>query len=70
MGKGEIAHYQQFLLFPQCFQKAYFPGASKGVLVWEWVNSLLDMPVLGFSSLEANKDIMTRTNGGYNYQVE
>ena len=37
MGKGEIAHYEQFLLFPQCFQKACFPGASKGVFVWEWV---------------------------------
>ena len=22
LGKGEIAHYEQFLLFPQCFQKA------------------------------------------------
>ena len=33
--KGEIARYEQFLLFPQCFQKAYFPGASKGVIVWE-----------------------------------
>ena len=28
---------EQFLLFPQCFQKACFPGASKGVIVWEWV---------------------------------
>ena len=28
MGKGEIAPYEQFLLFPQCFQKACFPGAS------------------------------------------
>ena len=37
MGKGEIACYEQFLLFPQCFQKACFPGASKGVTVWEWV---------------------------------
>ena len=37
MGKGEIARYEQFLLFPQCFQKACFPGASKGVIVWEWV---------------------------------
>ena len=42
MGKGEIAryeqeiaHYEQFLLFPQCFQKACFLGASKGVIVWE-----------------------------------
>ena len=36
-GKGEIARYEQFLLFPQCFQKACFPGACKGVIVWEWV---------------------------------
>ena len=37
VGKGEIARYEQFLLFPQCFQKACFPGASKSVIVWEWV---------------------------------
>ena len=37
VGKGEIAYYEQFLLFPQCFQKACFTGAS-GVIVWEWVN--------------------------------
>ena len=37
VGKGGIARYEQFLLFPQCFQKACFPGASKGVIVWEWV---------------------------------
>ena len=37
VGKGGIACYEQFLLFPQCFQKACFPGASKGVIVWEWV---------------------------------
>ena len=37
VGKGEIAHYEQFLLFPQCFQKVCFPGSSKGVTVWEWV---------------------------------
>ena len=40
LGKGEIVRYEQFLLFPQYFQKAFFPGASKGVIVWEWVNSL------------------------------
>ena len=40
VGKGEIARYEQFLLFPQCFQKACFPEASKGVIVWEWVNIL------------------------------
>ena len=37
VGKGEIARYEQFLLFPQCLQKACFPGASKGVIAWEWV---------------------------------
>ena len=37
VGKGEIARYEQFLVFPQCFQKAWFPGVSKGVIVWEWV---------------------------------
>ena len=37
VGKGEIAHYEQFLLFPQCFLNACFPEASKGVIVWEWV---------------------------------
>ena len=28
VGKGEIACYEQFLLFPHCFRKACFPGAS------------------------------------------
>ena len=40
VGKGEIARYEQFLLFPQCFQKACFPGAPKGDIVWKWVNPL------------------------------
>ena len=40
VGKGESVRYEQFLLFPQCFQKACFPGASKVVIVWEWVNKL------------------------------
>ena len=39
VGKGEIARYEQFLLFPQRFQKACFPGVSKGVIVWEWVKA-------------------------------
>ena len=40
VGKREIARYEQFLLFPQCFQKACFPEASKGVIVWEWVKKM------------------------------
>ena len=58
VGKGEIAHYEQFLLFPQCFQTACFSGASKGVIVWEWVN-WVKFEVNGFYTLEvtACKDL-------------
>ena len=56
MGKGEIARYEQFLLFPQCFQKACFPRASKGVIMWEWVNSLPNNKFLGWSKLKALAD--------------
>ena len=47
VGKGEIARYEQFLLFPQCFQKACFAGASKGVIVWEWVK--LAVKIMGIA---------------------
>ena len=46
VGKGEIARYEQFFLFPQCFQKACFPGASKDVIVWEWVKEFQDTDCL------------------------
>ena len=49
VGKEEIARHEQFLLFPQCFQKACFPGASKGVIEWEWVNPLPDDKILHWS---------------------
>ena len=52
VGKGEIAHYEQFLLFPQCFQKACFPEASKGVIVWELVNQLTDDKTVDLSKLK------------------
>ena len=44
-----IARYEQFLLFPQCFQKVCFPGESKGVIVSEWVNDVRgpDQPTSG-----------------------
>ena len=29
VGKGEIARYEQFLLFPQCFQKLSVVDAPK-----------------------------------------
>ena len=46
VGKGETAHYEQFLLFPQCFQKVCFPEASKGVILWEWVNLFAMLSIL------------------------
>ena len=54
--KGEIARYEQFLLFPQCFRKACFPGASKGVVVWEWLNSLSDHKISLLSKCKAFSD--------------
>ena len=54
VGKGEIARYEQFLLFPQCFQKAFFPGASKGVIVWEWVNISKWKGILSCNCLQVN----------------
>ena len=79
VGKGEIARHEQFLLFPQCFQKACFPGASNGVVVWEWVkcrevirvvltehfNLQPHMPILGSPISAANKNMMSKvwTNG-------
>ena len=37
VGKGEIAHYKQFLLLPQCFQKTYAAYTYKPGLVWKMV---------------------------------
>ena len=37
VGNVEIAHYEQFLLFPQCFQKTCSADTSKHGLVWERV---------------------------------
>ena len=35
MGKGEIANFEQFHLFPQCFPKAFFLKVLKWVYVEE-----------------------------------
>ena len=35
VGKGEIARYEEFLLFPQCFQNTCTADTSKPGLVWE-----------------------------------
>ena len=50
VGKGEITHYEQFLLFPQCFQKACFPGVSKGVIVWNGLIMKVSKNLKGFEN--------------------
>ena len=40
VGKEEIAHHEQFLLFPQCFQKACCPEASKVSMCGNWLSDL------------------------------
>ena len=37
VGKGEIARYEQFLLFPWYFQMTYTADTTKPGLVWERV---------------------------------
>ena len=62
MGKGEIACYEQFLLFPQCFKKACFPGASKGVTAWEWVDPFPKRQIFDSSKLNEFADDNLRFN--------
>ena len=35
VGKGEIARYEQFLLFPQCFQKANTTKSQLLTTLWK-----------------------------------
>ena len=44
MGKGEIARYEQFLLFLQCFQKTFTGDTLKPGFVWERVNPFPSKP--------------------------
>ena len=39
VGKGEIAHYEQFLLFLECFRKTCTADTYKQRLVWERVKT-------------------------------
>ena len=51
VGKGEKCW---FLLF-SCFEKASFPDTSKGVIVWEWIKTVLHSPLSNqFTLLPAN----------------
>ena len=52
VGKGEIAYYKQFLLFPPCFQKTCTADTLKPGLVWEWVEKIpVHCQVMNFLTL-------------------
>ena len=38
VANGEIAHFEQFLILPQYFQKSSVAEASESVYRWEMVN--------------------------------
>ena len=65
VGKGEIARNEQFLFFPQCFQKVCFPGASKGVIVWECVNLF----IVPFQVVPHCRNFIKISNFGYIFTV-
>ena len=41
VGKGEIARYEQFLLFPQCLEKICTANTQTPGLVWDRVRSII-----------------------------
>ena len=54
--KREKTGYYHFLLFPQCFQKAYFSGSLKVGIVWYIVNSLPNDKILDWFKFKAFAD--------------
>ena len=58
MGKGEIARYEQFLLFPQCFQNLSVVDASK----YLWIKGLKLAKCEGLSKLQGFLDHFSNTD--------
>ena len=56
VGKGEIAHYEQFLLFPVFSEDWYCRHEKKQGLVWERVNSIPNSKILDWSKFKAFAD--------------
>ena len=47
VGKREIARYEEFILFPQCFQRTCTADTYKPGLVWERVKSESEKIIIG-----------------------
>ena len=58
VGKGEIACYEQFLLFPQCFLKICTAEISKPGLVWEMVEIYFVCSLYMHSRLSISLEIL------------
>ena len=54
VGKGKIAHYEQFL-FPQCFQKTCTSDKEIPRLVLERVNKKIKVPTVSYSRIRKSK---------------
>ena len=46
VAKVEIAHHEQFLTLPQCFQKSSAAGVSERVCVWEKVKTVCNIVIV------------------------
>ena len=80
VGKGEIAHYEQFHLFPQCFQKSCTADTLKQGLVWASINTHISVVICSFFEfgtvtkwctrewVKINQHSCTINNGAYNPQ--
>ena len=62
MEKGEIANFEQFHLFPQCFPKAFFFNVSKRVYMEEKVNISATSIEPGTPALTALADLLLQGN--------
>ena len=58
MAKGDIAHYEQYLLLPQLFQKSSAAEASESIFMWERVKREL-FPWKKYFGLYWSTDILS-----------
>ena len=63
VGKGEIARYEQFLLFQQCFQKDFYGRHVKTRAVWERVGMKSNVKTIFHCAVIQNCFITSRKHG-------
>ena len=69
VGKGEIACYKQFLLFPLCFKMLILLTCKKKGLVWERINSSPNNKMLKLSILKAFADNEINVTQRFNFDL-